>query len=201
MGDAVEPRPLIKVDSFCVKEFVNGLRFAEGTIRFEKGRPASSDGSAKFAGTRFAVCSGAAVQIGSDGVHRAICYAAPRSCPQSACFCEMIGVDALAMVLSRGTLEDQRPHEAGAMTVGIYCSAVVGAFRRFCRGLAPGRFPFAGSFRHAALSAELPSAAKSAASCTLRVSPSMSACIMWQLSARKPLYGSCCERTSRGKSE
>ena len=93
------------------------------------------------------------MQIGRDGIHRAICYAAPRSCLQSAVFGEMIGVDATALVLSRGALEDGQPHEAGAMETGIDCSAVVGAFGRFCRGQALGRFPFAGSFRHAALSA------------------------------------------------
>ena len=152
-GGAVEPRPLVDADSFSVKEFVNGFRVAAGTVRFEEGQPVSSDGSAKFAGYRFAVCSGSVVQVGSDGVHRAVCFAATPDCLQSAVVGEMLGVDALAMVLGRGTLANQEPHAHGSLEVGIDCSAVVGAVRRFCREQAPGRFPFAGSFRDAALGA------------------------------------------------
>ena len=149
----VEPRPLANDDAYNIKEFENGVRVAQGTVRVERGGGLSSDGSAKYAGTRFAVCSGSVVQIGRDGIHRAVCYAAPPSCLQSAIFGEMIGVDATALVLSRGALEDGQPHAAGTMVASIDCSAVVGAFGRHCRGQALGRFPFAGSFRHPALSA------------------------------------------------
>ena len=61
-----EPQPLRDDKSYIIREFMNGIPMPHGSIRFERETPAATDGSAKFVGTRFAVSSGSAVQIGRD---------------------------------------------------------------------------------------------------------------------------------------
>ena len=109
-----------------------------------------TDGSAKFVGTDFATCSGAVVQLGSDNVWRAVALALPPDRPQGAISGEVLAVELLALVLSRGTPEGL-PHEARTFAVGIDCSAVVAGLCRHVNGQHPGRFLHSGVFRKAGL--------------------------------------------------
>jgi hypothetical protein len=88
----------------------NGVRQPEGSLRFVAGADIYTDGSAKYPGASLAAASCSAVQVGPDGVERAVQVALPKDWPRSAVAAEMFAIGVALMILARGR-PDGSPHE------------------------------------------------------------------------------------------
>ena len=131
-----------------MQEFISGCRVTAGTVKFRLDRETCTDGSASFAGTRFASASGAAIQLLPEGGFVALARACRRDGPQSAVAGEMLGMELLGMGLARGEPEGE-PHAKGSINNGVDCSSVISAFRANRAGRPAKKFPFEGVFRGA----------------------------------------------------
>ena len=140
------PEPTLQDTDVQPVETLNGFRVPAGTVRFQRGVESGTDGSCEHVGLRFASASGAAVQLGTDGILRSIAGPVPKHLPQCAVCGESYAVGMLGEVLGRGDLEEQEPHQPRSVQNGIDCSSVIVSWAKHEEG-EKSSFPYRGFFR------------------------------------------------------
>ena len=129
------------------EEKVEG-RGESGSLRFAAMSKTHTDGSADFAGFRFATSPGSVVQRLLDGTFKAACVAVARHRCQVAVAGEMLGLELLGGILARGTPEGL-PHEPASILNMADCSSVITTFQRHRCGREARTFPYTGGLpRH-----------------------------------------------------